>query len=97
MVILLGLEVRGWMPVVVFSGRPSSTSAHSAGVEREGGRGSWLCSSCVSGCPLAQTADPDGKSGQAKCTLRAPTAAEMKAAAVRKMGGFDVSAPAAAQ
>lgn len=71
-VILLGLEVRWWMPVIVFSGRPSSTSAHSAGVECEGGRCSWLCSFCMSVRPLAQTAGPDVKSGQAECTLRAP-------------------------
>lgn len=58
--------------MVVFSGRPSSTSAHSAGLEREGVRRSWLCSFCISVRPLAQTADPGRKSGQAKCTLRGP-------------------------
>lgn len=31
------LHVGLWMPVVMFFGRPASTSAHSAGVEREGG------------------------------------------------------------
>lgn len=72
MVILLGLEVRWWMLVIVFSVRPSSTSAHSAGVGREGGWYSWLCSFYRSERPLARTADPDEKSGQAKCTLRAP-------------------------
>lgn len=72
MIILLGLEV-GWrVPLVVFSGRPSSTSAHSAGVEREGGRCSWRRSFCVSVRPLAQTADPGGESGQVNCTLEAP-------------------------
>lgn len=72
MVILLDLEVRWWMLVIVFSVRPSSTSAHSAGVGREGGWYSWLCSFYRSERPLALTADPDEKSGQAKCTPRAP-------------------------
>lgn len=86
------------MPVVVFSVRPSSTSAHSAGVGRKGGRYSWLCSFCMNVPPLAQIADPDEKSGQAKCTLRAPIEAEMKVAAVeKKVGGFNVAAPAASR
>lgn len=61
-----------WMPVVMFFGRPSSTSAHSAGVEREGGRCCRLCSFCISVCPLAQTEYPDQESGQASCMLRDP-------------------------
>lgn len=85
------------MPVVVFSVRPSSTSAHSAGVGHEGGRYSWLCSFCMNVPPLAQIADPDEKSGQAKGTLRAPKEAEMKAAAMEKVGGFNVAAPAASR
>lgn len=96
-VILLDLEVRWWMLVIVFSVRPSSTSAHSAGVGREGGWYSWLCSFYRSERPLARTADPDEKSGQAKCTLRAPMEAEMKVAALKKVGGFNVAAPAASR
>lgn len=72
-VILFGVEVRWWVPVEVFFGRPSSTSAHSAGVGREGGRCSWLSGFCMSLRPLAHIADTlTGKSSQAKCTLRAP-------------------------
>lgn len=74
------------MSVVVFFIRPSSTSAHSAGVERERGRCSLMCSFCRSMRPLAQTADPDGKSGQANCS-RAPTVDQMKVAAVEKKSG----------
>lgn len=56
-VIVLSLEVRWRMPVVLFSVGPSSTSAHSAGVEREGGRCSLRCNFCESVRPLAQRAD----------------------------------------
>lgn len=84
------------MPVVVFFGRPSSTSAHSAGVEREGGRCSWMCSFCMSVRPLAQTGDPDGKSGQANCTASAYSRREQSGSG-KRVGGFNVTAPAASR
>lgn len=34
-VVFLGLEVWAWMPLVMLSRSPSSTSAHSAGLERQ--------------------------------------------------------------
>lgn len=37
MIVLLGLGVLTCMSVVMVSGSPSSTSAHSAGLERDGG------------------------------------------------------------
>jgi len=60
------------MPVVVFSVRPSSTSAHSAGVERKGA-GAAGCTASVLFYVLEHPAEyPEGKSGQGGCTLRAP-------------------------
>lgn len=90
-IILLGLEVRGWMPVIVFFVRPSSTSAHSAGVGREGGLCSLMCSLCMSVRPLAQTADPGEKSGQANYTLGVSTVAQIK------VGVLNVADPVASR
>lgn len=74
--------------MVVFFIRPSSTSAHSAGVGREGGLCSLMCSLCMSVRPLAQTADPGEKSSQASYTLGVSTVAQIKVAALKTSGSF---------
>lgn len=72
-VALLGLQVRWWKPVVVFSGRPTSTSAHSAGVEREGGP-EQLAS--VLADVLEQQQNSRTESQPTGFTLRAPKAVQ---------------------